>query len=80
MFLIEAARHGLPIIARDLPVFREVAGKHAFYYDGSEPQGLEKAIWRWIELYRQGRAPQSGGMPRLTWEQSAAQLLKAVLE
>ena len=27
--LIEAARYGLPILARDLPVFREVAGKHA---------------------------------------------------
>ena len=80
LFLIEAARHGLPIIARDLPVFREVAGNHAFYYNGSEPQSLANALWRWIELYRQGEAPKSEGMPRLTWEQSAGQLLKAVLE
>jgi glycosyltransferase involved in cell wall biosynthesis len=32
--LIEAARHGLPIIARDIPVFREVAGEHAYYFRG----------------------------------------------
>ncbi|MFZ2159654.1 MAG: glycosyltransferase, partial [Bradyrhizobium sp.] len=30
--LIEAAQHGLPIIARDIPVFREVAREHAFYF------------------------------------------------
>src|SRR5262249_2265090 len=28
--LIEAAQHKLPIIARDIPVFREVAGESAF--------------------------------------------------
>jgi glycosyltransferase involved in cell wall biosynthesis len=77
--LIEAAQHGLPVIARDLPVFREVAGDHAFYYSGNEPKSLVDALWRWIELYRQGKAPKSDGMPRLTWEQSAGQFLKAVL-
>ena len=30
--LIEAAQHGLPIIARDIPVFVEVAGEHAYYF------------------------------------------------
>ena len=32
--LIEAAHYGLPIIARDIPVFREVAGEHAYYFHG----------------------------------------------
>lgn len=31
--LIEAAQHGKPIIARDIPVFGEVAGDHAYYFD-----------------------------------------------
>src|SRR5690606_5090572 len=31
--LIEAAKHGIPLIARDLPVFREVAGEGALYFD-----------------------------------------------
>ena len=30
--LIEAARHRIPILARDIPVFREVAGDHASYF------------------------------------------------
>jgi len=46
--IIEAARHGLPIIARDLPVFREVAGEHAEYFDGLDPESLAQAIRNWM--------------------------------
>jgi glycosyltransferase involved in cell wall biosynthesis len=35
--LIEAARYKLPIIARDTPIFREVAGEWAFYFSGLKP-------------------------------------------
>jgi glycosyltransferase involved in cell wall biosynthesis len=30
--IIEAAQHGLPIVLRDIPVFREVAGEAGFYF------------------------------------------------
>ena len=46
--LIEAAQHKLPIIARDIPVFREVAGEHAHYFNGLEPQVLADAIKHWL--------------------------------
>lgn len=78
--LIEAARHKIPVIARDIPVFREVAGEHAYYFKGSEPHVLADTIQRWIELCRQGSVPQSCGMPRLTWAQSAEQLMAAILD
>ncbi|QJE00704.1 glycosyltransferase [Massilia forsythiae] len=77
--LIEAAQKGLPIIARDLPVFREVAGEHAFYFEGTRPEDLAAAIERWLALHAAGRAPASGGMPWLTWRQSALQLIDAVV-
>jgi len=77
--LIEAAEHKLPIIARDIPVFREVAGEHAFYFNGIEPQALVDAVGQWLELESQGKAPRSDNMPRLTWKQSAEQLMKSVL-
>jgi glycosyltransferase involved in cell wall biosynthesis len=38
--LIEAAQHKLPIIARDIQVFREVAGEYAFYFSGLEAELL----------------------------------------
>ncbi|MGK9451000.1 glycosyltransferase [Acidithiobacillus caldus] len=77
--LIEAAQHKLPIIARDIPVFREVASQHAFYFSGLAPEDLAKAVRDWLELYAQGLAPSSDDIPRLTWRQSVQQLLAAIL-
>jgi glycosyltransferase involved in cell wall biosynthesis len=77
--LIEAAQHGIPIVARDLPVFREVAGDHAYYFSGLAPDDLAGAIGAWLALRREGRAPASTGMPWLTWDQSARQALDAVI-
>ena len=78
--LVEAARHALPIIARDLAVFREVAGEHAFYFSGADPTDLADALRSWLELYRRGEHPKSSLMPWLTWQQSTQQLLQVVLE
>lgn len=77
--LIEAAQHGVPIIARDMPVFREVAGRHAFYFAGVGSRALAKAIEQWLEMRQTGAAPASTAMPRLTWAESA-QMLVNVLE
>ena len=77
--LIEAAQKGLPVIARGIPVFREVAGEHAFYFEGREPEDLAAAIEAWLALHAAGTAPASTGMPWLTWRQSAQQLMEAVI-
>jgi len=74
--LIEAAQHKLPIIARDIPVFREVAGEHAFYFDGKEPVELAAAIQDWLKLYKSNKHPSSDSIPWLTWKESAVQLLE----
>jgi glycosyltransferase involved in cell wall biosynthesis len=73
--LIEAAQHGLPIIARDLPVFREVAGEHAFYFKGLRPDDLATALTEWLKLYKAKSHIQSSGMNWLTWAQSSEILL-----
>ena len=78
--LIEAAQHQLPIIARNIPVFREVAGEHAFYFDTLASEGLARFISEWLSLYTAGKHPQSLNMPWLTWKESAARLLQLVLE
>ena len=77
--LIEAAQQGVSIIARDIPVFREVAGDHAYYFHGQEPADLATSIQDWLALWKAGQAPTAINLPWLTWEQSTAQLLEAVL-
>lgn len=76
--VIEAAQHKLPILARDLPVFREVALDHATYFTGLAPSDLTDAIERWLEGWRRGEHVRSDDLPWITWETSAAQLLEAV--
>lgn len=76
--LIEAAQQGLPIVARNLPVFREVSGGHAYYFEGTEAADLADALRAWLALFAEGKAPQSAQMPWLTWADSARQLVEAV--
>lgn len=78
--LIEAAQHKIPIIARDIPVFREIAGQHAFFFRAKKPEDLSEAIIEWIELFNHNRHPSSKGISWLNWEQSANQLSRIIFE
>jgi len=74
--LIEAAQHKLPIIARDIPVFREVAGEHASYFSAINSSELACAISGWLEKWLKKSATGSEGMHFMNWKQSA----KAVID
>jgi glycosyltransferase involved in cell wall biosynthesis len=78
--LIEAARHNLPILARDIPAFCEVAGGHASYFTGNEPGDLANAIKNWLALRAENRHPKSDNVPWLTWAQSVEQLKGVLLQ
>lgn len=69
--LIEAAQHKLPLIVRDIPVFREVAGEHAFYFQTGAPEQLALEIEGWLSLYKACMHPESETMPWLSWRQSS---------
>jgi glycosyltransferase involved in cell wall biosynthesis len=78
--LVEAARYGLPIVARDIPVFREIAGTGAYYFSGMEPHSLAIAIEEWLELFRRGAHPRPDAIQYLTWSESAEQLKRVIFE
>ncbi|WP_171941111.1 glycosyltransferase [Herbaspirillum rubrisubalbicans] len=76
--LIEAALHGLPIVARDLRVFREVAGEHAFYFAGHTSDMMASSLAEWLSLRQMGSAPSSEGLRWLTWRENAALTLQVL--
>lgn len=76
--LIEAAQKKLPVIIRDIPVFREIAQEHAFYFSGESSEDLSKAIEEWLQLYQANTYPRSENINWLTWKQSAEFLLKSL--
>ncbi len=77
--IVEAAQAGLAVIARDLPVFREVAGEHALYFPSGQADGLTETLRRWLALRRAGSVPDASQIGVLSWQQSAAQLAEVVL-
>ncbi|MBI3610811.1 MAG: glycosyltransferase [Nitrospirae bacterium] len=78
--LVEAAQHGLPVIASDIPVFREIGENHITYFSRESPSCLAETVKMWLELERTGHLPDVSKVSRLTWEQSAEQLLNVILE
>lgn len=78
--LIEAAQHNISIIARDIPIFREVAGEFADYFYGDTPEDLANFLLSWLDKFRQGKHKLSKGMPWLTWKQSSENLKIALVD
>ena len=78
--LIEAARHGLPIVARDIPVFREVSGDAAFYFDGVTAEKLADALQKWLQLNSLGNHPKPNGVCWSTWRESTEKLKHALIK
>lgn len=78
--LIEAARYKVPILARNLPVFREVAGQYATYFDCETAGGLSAALTDWLKAYSEGKVQTSDGMPVSTWAESAKKIMDIILE
>jgi len=78
--LIEAAKYQLPIIARDLPVFHEVAGDHVHYFSGNDPEVLASSLKTWLTLFERNIAPSSQGLKWQSWKESTELLITAIFE
>ncbi|HKY56056.1 MAG TPA: glycosyltransferase family 1 protein, partial [Anaerolineales bacterium] len=74
--LIEAAQQQIFIIARDIDVFREVAGEGAFYFKNSlSSLDMATDILSWISLADENKHPKSDGINWLKWRDSASKFL-----
>lgn len=76
--LIEAARQNVPVIARDLPIFREVGGDGVFYFKADSGDQLGRALLEWITLRNSRQTPDPRLIRVLSWTQSADQLITCV--
>ncbi len=77
--LVEAANVGTPIICSDIPVFREIAGNFATYVNHQNHDELAEQLNQWLKTYEAGSLPDTRQMPKLTWEESAANLLDVII-
>lgn len=77
--IIEAAHHDLPVIASDIPVFREVGGEGPLYFSLQSHDSLIDALQELSEMGPSQRAAMVKGIDYLTWQESAQRLLDIVL-
>jgi alpha-1,2-rhamnosyltransferase len=70
--LVEAMHYGLPVIASDIPVFREVAGGNALYVPTGDAAGLARSVRALLDHPTRLSAPAVAAT--LTWEASMRSL------
>jgi len=80
--LVEAMAVGTPVIASDIPIFREVGSDAAIYVDPESPAQFADAVGQlrddghWQDLSRRSLARAAG----FSWDESARQLVDAAHE
>lgn len=67
----EAGWLDMPLVLRDMPIYREVAGEGPFYFSGMEPDVLARALLEWSTDKSKGRSDRRHWN---TWAQSASEL------
>ena len=78
--IIEAMKHNLPIIARDIPVFREIAGNEASYFLGVTGYSLAQELKKLTPLRSYIKNKKSDKYNWLTWHESANKIKKILIK
>ncbi|TDK56506.1 glycosyltransferase family 4 protein [Pseudomonas moraviensis] len=76
--LVEAMQRGLPAMASDIPVFREIGGDYMAYFDLADPQSLTDLV---TSMERSGAFPASLSLEHwrwLSWREASAQLVARI--
>jgi glycosyltransferase involved in cell wall biosynthesis len=76
--LVEAARLGCPIIARDIEIFRETSGGDAFFFENGDAGKIAEGLRKWFALSRKQQLKYVPEKSLVNWRQSA-EMLKAII-
>lgn len=78
--LVEAANHRIPILARNVPVFKEVVGSYATFFSGENPRSLADGVAAWLATDARSSVTERVAASPLTWKESADALRSQILE
>jgi glycosyltransferase involved in cell wall biosynthesis len=80
--LVEAMASGVPFIGTDMPIFREIGGDAALYFDADSPADLAAKVRQVEDPATRSRLTELGHAQaaKFSWEGSAARLLAVMQE
>ena len=76
--IVEAMKHGLPLVLSDIPIFREIAQDAALFFDATSPENFARRVQEleetgmWLDASSRSKARGSS----FDWNQSATRLLE----
>uniref|UniRef100_A0A942SZR6 Glycosyltransferase family 4 protein n=1 Tax=Neobacillus citreus TaxID=2833578 RepID=A0A942SZR6_9BACI len=76
--LVEAMGVGTPVVVSDIPIFREIGGTAAEYFDPSSPSAVAAAVRRLEDRWDAASAESIRRAGRFRWADSADQVVRAV--
>jgi glycosyltransferase involved in cell wall biosynthesis len=76
--IVEAALHGVPALASDIPVFHEVGGDGALYFSLESPGNLAEAVDRIASLSKEERLAMAKKINVLTWKESTEMFMGVI--
>ncbi len=71
-------RVGTPVVVSDIPIFREIGGGAAEYFDPASPSAVAAAVRRVEERWDEASAQSVERAARFRWQDSAEQVVRAV--
>lgn len=73
--VVEALQHVKPVLARDIPVLREVGGEQVSYFGGKTDSEFASELGVWIAAVGSGEIAADPDFKPMRWSESAGQLL-----
>ena len=77
--VVEALQHGKPVLARDIPIFREIGGQRGMsYFDAHASDALRARLAQWLDGIADGTVQGFVPLPRPNWTETCLQMLQAM--
>jgi glycosyltransferase involved in cell wall biosynthesis len=76
--LVESMGVGTPVVVSDIPIFREIGGDVAEYFDPSSPSAVAAAVRRLEARWDAASQASLAQAARFRWQDSAEQVVRAV--
>lgn len=76
--LVEAMGVGTPVVVSDIPIFREIGGDAAEYFDPASPSAVAAAVRRLEDRWEAASEDSVARAARFRWDDSAEQVVRAV--
>lgn len=80
MPILEAMSSGCPVVAADIPVLREVAGKAALYANPHDSKQMAESILHALTNYPYSAQKMRENVARFSWDKNAATIVKKTEE